>query len=185
MDNLKEFRDAARQYGFVDVEDTDDGTVLWLRKATAIAEDRMCIDSAANTVTVFWATLPWKINSKTFRAVSALQEWLAATSEPAAAAPATMSNREALLRLAADKDDAPALTWLCEHNAEVVHAAMSRYFGAGPVSEKAQPMVMQRVADHARTYETGDDADQWLAQCVQSECDRLRNETIQEKANKD
>jgi hypothetical protein len=44
----------------------------------ADAEDRICIDRAANNATVFWATMPWKINSKTFRTVAALQDWLAA-----------------------------------------------------------------------------------------------------------
>ncbi len=75
MEKLKEFQNAAREQGFVDVEETKDGTVLWLKKATSDAEDRMCIDSLTNSVTVFWATIPWKINSRTFRSVNALQEW--------------------------------------------------------------------------------------------------------------
>jgi hypothetical protein len=77
MENLQAFQDAARKNGFVDVEQTEDGTVLWLKKRTADAEDRICIDRVANNATVFWATIPWKINSKTFRTVAALQEWLA------------------------------------------------------------------------------------------------------------
>jgi hypothetical protein len=77
MEKLKAFQDLARSNGYVDVEETDDGTVLWLKKPTIDAEDRMCVDSLTNSVTVFWATIPWKINSKTFRALSALQEWLA------------------------------------------------------------------------------------------------------------
>jgi hypothetical protein len=79
MEKLKAFQDIARSNGFVDVEETDDGTVLWLKKPTNNAEDRMCVDSMTNSVTVFWATIPWKINSKTFRVVSALQEWLTQT----------------------------------------------------------------------------------------------------------
>jgi hypothetical protein len=79
MEKLREFQEAAREHGFIEVEETKDGTVLWLKKATADAEDRMCIDSLANSVTVFWATIPWKINSRTFRSVSALQEWFTAT----------------------------------------------------------------------------------------------------------
>jgi hypothetical protein len=79
MEKLKAFQDIARNNGFVDVEETDDGTVLWLKKPTENAEDRMCVDSLTNSVTVFWATMPWKINSKTFRAVSALQEWFTQT----------------------------------------------------------------------------------------------------------
>lgn len=81
MERLQAFQDAAHKSGFVDVEETEDGNVLWLKKPTANAEDRMCIDSLTNSVTVFWATIPWKINSKTFRAVSALQDWLVSTSK--------------------------------------------------------------------------------------------------------
>jgi hypothetical protein len=79
MEKLKAFQDAARSNGYVDVEETDDGTVLWLKKPTADAEDRMCMDSLTNSVTVFWATIPWKINSKTFRIVSELQQWFIQT----------------------------------------------------------------------------------------------------------
>jgi hypothetical protein len=49
---------------------------MWLKRATAEAEDRMCIDSMTNSATVYWATIPWKINTKTFRAAPALQEWI-------------------------------------------------------------------------------------------------------------
>jgi hypothetical protein len=79
MEKLKAFQDVARNHGFVDVEETEDGTVLWLKKPTQDAEDRMCVDSLTNSVTVFWASIPWKINSKTFRAVSDLQQWFAQT----------------------------------------------------------------------------------------------------------
>jgi hypothetical protein len=77
MEKLTGFQDVARKNGFVDVEETDDGTVLWLRRPTEGAEDRMCIDSVTNSATVFWATIPWKINSKTFRVAAALGEWFA------------------------------------------------------------------------------------------------------------
>ena len=82
MEKLKEFQVIARQHGFIDVEETEDGTVLWLRRPTTNAEDRMCIDSVTNSVTVFWATIPWKINSKTFRVAPALEEWFTSTSAP-------------------------------------------------------------------------------------------------------
>jgi hypothetical protein len=180
MEKLKAFQDLARSNGFVDVEETDDGTVLWLKKPTANAEDRMCLDSLTNSVTVFWATMPWKINSRTFRTVSALEEWITETSRQAA----TMTNRDALIRLATDKHDALALTSLCATNAELIRLAIARYFESGAVSEKAQSLVMQRVADHARSYHTDQDPDQWLAKSLNSECDRLRNEEIQVKASR-
>jgi hypothetical protein len=83
MEKLQAFQAAAHKGGFVDVQETDDGTVLWLRKPTANAEDRICIDSMTNSATVFWATIPWKINSKTFRQSSQLEEWI--LSRPAVA----------------------------------------------------------------------------------------------------
>jgi len=180
MEKLKAFQDVARTNGFVDVEETDDGTVLWLKKPTANAEDRMCVDSLTNSVTVFWASIPWKINSKTFRAVSALQEWFTLTTRQAA----SMTNRDALLRLASDKNDAAAIAALRENNAEAIRAAIARFFESGAVSEKAQSVVMQRVADHARSYHTEQEPDQWLTKSLNTECDRLRNEAIQAKANK-
>jgi hypothetical protein len=88
------------------------------------------------------------------------------------------------LRLAIDKNDAIAMTSLCNNNAELIRASIVRYFASGSVSEKAQPTVMQRVAEHARSYYSELDADQWLAKSVNSECDRLRNEGIQQRANK-
>jgi hypothetical protein len=76
MEKLQAFQAAAHKGGFVDVQETDDGTVLWLRKPTADAEDRICIDSMTNSATVFWATIPWKINSKTFRQATELEAWI-------------------------------------------------------------------------------------------------------------
>jgi hypothetical protein len=180
MEKLKAFQDLARSNGFVDVEETDDGTVLWLKKPTANAEDRMCLDSLTNSVTVFWATIPWKINSRTFRTVPALEEWITQTSRQAAA----MTNRDALIRLATNKHDAVALTSLCATNAELIRSAIARYFESGTVSEKVRSVVMQRVAEHARSYHTDQDPDQWLAKSLNSECDRLHNEEIQVKAGR-
>jgi hypothetical protein len=180
MEKLKAFQDLARSHGFVDVEETDDGTVLWLKKPTANAEDRMCLDSLTNSVTVFWATIPWKINSKTFRTVPSLEEWITQTSRQGAA----MTNRDALIRLATDKHDALALTSLCATNAELIRSAIARHFESGVVSEKVRSVVMQRVAEHARSYHTDQDPDQWLAKSLNSECGRLRNEEIHFKASR-
>ncbi|HEY4817816.1 MAG TPA: hypothetical protein VIH67_10335 [Candidatus Acidoferrum sp.] len=81
MEKLQAFQAAAREGGFVAVEECDEGTVLWLRKQTSDAatqtHQRMCIDSASNISTVYWMTSLGKIDSKTFRNVSNLQEWFA------------------------------------------------------------------------------------------------------------
>lgn len=79
MERLQAFQTAARQSGFVEVRESEEGSVLWLRKnAPNDARDmhqRMCIDSVTNSVTVYWMAIPGKVSSKTFRGVPALQEW--------------------------------------------------------------------------------------------------------------
>jgi hypothetical protein len=79
MERLQAFQIAARDRGFVEVSESTEGTVLWLRKAAPDmareTHQRMCIDSLTNSVTVYWMTVPGKLNSKTFRGVLALQEW--------------------------------------------------------------------------------------------------------------
>jgi len=63
------------------VEESGEGTVLWLRKERADAatktHQRICIDSMSNSLTVYWMTAPGKIDSRTFRNVLSLQEWFA------------------------------------------------------------------------------------------------------------
>lgn len=76
MEKLQAFQTAARENGFVTVEESEEGTVLWLKKATLESEDRICLDSLTNSATVYWASIPWKINSKTFRDAAALQAWI-------------------------------------------------------------------------------------------------------------
>src|SRR5256885_2271845 len=181
MEKLHDFESAARENGFIEIDESEEETTVWFRKATPDTDtdvhNRLCVDSQTNSATVFWASLPWKINSKTFRSVSALQEWFASRG--------SMTNREALLRLSTDKHDRTALTSLCENNAEIIRTAISRYFETGKISEDAGPVVMQRVADHARSYEPKEDSDKWIVERMKTECDRLRNEAIQEKANRD
>ena len=85
MVKLQAFQTAARQGGFVEVNESAEGTVLWLRKKTPDTAretpQRMCIDSLTNSVTVYWMTVPGKVSSKTFRGVPALQEWFELTPE--------------------------------------------------------------------------------------------------------
>lgn len=80
MEIIQAFRLAARKCGFIAVDECADGTAEWLRKATADVTTgthrRMCIDSLTNSATVYWTNGSGKINSKTFRSVTILQEWL-------------------------------------------------------------------------------------------------------------
>jgi hypothetical protein len=96
-----------------------------------------------------------------------------------------MTNREAILRLSVNTGDGLAMTSLHDNNAKVIRAGVTRYFGVGAVADKAERVLMQRMADHARSYELQENPDQWLARCVNTECDRLRNEGIHDKANTD
>jgi len=67
------------------VEECEDGTVLWLRKETPDSgtqtHQRICINSLANNLTVYWMNSAGKIDSKTFRDVPTLRTWFA--SQPA------------------------------------------------------------------------------------------------------
>ncbi len=86
MEKLQAFQTAALQGGFVEVKESAGGTVLWLRKNTPDTaretHQRMCIDSLTNSATVYWMSVPGKLNSKTFRGVPALQEWCELRPEP-------------------------------------------------------------------------------------------------------
>jgi len=83
MVKLQAFEIAAREGGFVKVSEGGEGNVLWFRKRTADTttqtHQRMCVDSLTNSVTVYWMTA--KVNSKTFRAIPALQEWFKLSQE--------------------------------------------------------------------------------------------------------
>ena len=86
MQGLQAFQTAAREGGFVVVTESEGGTVLWLKKSAPDsvreAHQRMCIDSLTNSVTVYWMAAQGKVNSKTFRAVPALQEWFKVIPQP-------------------------------------------------------------------------------------------------------
>jgi hypothetical protein len=96
-----------------------------------------------------------------------------------------MTNHEALLRLSADKDDRPAILSLHDNNVAIIRTTLIRYFRTGALADKTEPMLMRRIADHARLYEEAENADTWFTKCVNSECDRFRNEGIREKADGD
>ena len=86
MQRLQDFQMAAREGGFTEVNESPEGTVLWLKKKTGgtarETHQRMCIDSLTNSVTVYWMPIPGQITSKTFRGVPALQEWIKLLPEP-------------------------------------------------------------------------------------------------------
>jgi hypothetical protein len=80
MQGVKDFQSVARESGIVEIGEADEETALWLRNATAdtgsAVHKRLCVDSLTNCATVFWETVPAKLNSMTFRTASALRTWL-------------------------------------------------------------------------------------------------------------
>ncbi len=94
-----------------------------------------------------------------------------------------MTNREAIRRLSVNAGDCSAVSWLHHNNTEVIHGVVTRYFGTGEAADKAECVLMQRIAERARSYERQEEPGEWLVKCATSECDRLRNEAIHDKAN--
>ncbi len=81
MEKLHEFQSVARENGFIEVGESEQGSTVWFRNATpdtgTDVHKRLCIDSLTNSATVFWETVPAKLNSMTFRTVPALRAWFA------------------------------------------------------------------------------------------------------------
>lgn len=79
MVRLRAFQAAAQEGGFVELQQSPDGTVLWLRKNEPQSgkemHPRLCIDSLTNSATVYWMSAPGKFCSKTFRGASNLRAW--------------------------------------------------------------------------------------------------------------
>ena len=96
-----------------------------------------------------------------------------------------MTNREAILRLSVNTGDGLAISSLHDNNATIIRSVVTRYFGAGTVADKAEGLLMRRMADDARSYDRRENADEWLARSANVQCDRLRNEAIHDKANRE
>jgi hypothetical protein len=81
MEELQSFQAAARECGFLAAEESKDSTVLWLRKTAPDAStgrhQRLCLDSMTRSATVYWTNAGGLTESKTFRNVAALREWVA------------------------------------------------------------------------------------------------------------
>src|ERR1700680_2081993 len=64
-----------------------------------------------------------------------------------------MANREAILRLSINTGDTRAITWLHSNSGDVVGGTIPCASGAAHVAEKAEGLLMQRMANQARSYE--------------------------------
>jgi hypothetical protein len=81
MQKPQDFQSVARENGFVEVGESEQGSTIWFRNSRPDAgsdvHKRLCIDSLTNSATVFWETVPIKLNSMTFRTTSELRSWFA------------------------------------------------------------------------------------------------------------
>ena len=80
MERLQAFQEAARRDGFIGVKEVQDETVVWLRNSLPDVgtrfHKRLCLDGVTNSATIYWQTVAEHLNSKTFRTVSSMEEWL-------------------------------------------------------------------------------------------------------------
>ena len=88
-----------------------------------------------------------------------------------------MTNEEAILRLARDRDDKPALIAIAENNENALKSAIRRHFSGRATCKKALITLLIRISWRAEYYVLGhDSADRWIEHCVHLECRRLQNE---------
>ena len=87
-----------------------------------------------------------------------------------------MTDREAIRRLTLNSHDCLAISWLHHNHIAAIHAIVTRVFGSGPLSEKAEYDVMQRIAGRARSFKRDQDSEEWLVKCAIVECNLLRAE---------
>jgi hypothetical protein len=85
MSKHQDFQAAARENGYIEAGVCGGGSAVWFRTVApdygTEAHTRLCIDRLTDSATVFWQTVPAKLNSKTFRTVSSLRAWLHLKSE--------------------------------------------------------------------------------------------------------
>jgi hypothetical protein len=93
-----------------------------------------------------------------------------------------MTDREAIRRLSLNSADCSAVSWLHFNHNAAIHAIVTRVFGDGPLAEKAEHDLMQRIAARARSFKGEENLEVWLLKCAVSECDLLREELNQNKA---
>jgi hypothetical protein len=89
-----------------------------------------------------------------------------------------MTNEEAIVRLALDGDDEPALIAIAENNDKTLKAAIGRYFTGQSTCKRALNTLLIRISRRAKYFLPGrDDADRWIEECADLECKRLKNES--------
>ena len=93
-----------------------------------------------------------------------------------------MTDREAIRRLTLNTGDCSAVSWLHHNHNAAIHAIVTRVFGSGPLAEKAEYDLMQRIAARARSFKKDENAEEWLVRCATAECNLLRSESHQDSS---
>ena len=93
-----------------------------------------------------------------------------------------MNDREAIRRLTLNSGDCSAVSWLHHNHNAAIHAIVTRVFGSGPLAEKAEYDLMQRIAARARSFKKDENAEEWLVRCATAECNLLRSESHQDSS---
>jgi hypothetical protein len=93
-----------------------------------------------------------------------------------------MTDREAIRRLTLNTGDCSAVSWLHHNHNAAIHAIVTRVFGSGPLAEKAEYDLMQRIAARARSFKKDENAEEWLVRCATAECNLLRSEAHQDSS---
>jgi hypothetical protein len=89
-----------------------------------------------------------------------------------------MTNEEAILRLARDDNDGPALIAIAENNENTLKATIARYFSGRAMCKKVLNTLLIRISWRAKYFVAGhDDADEWIDDCAELECRRLQYES--------
>ena len=87
-----------------------------------------------------------------------------------------MTNEEAILRLARNADDKDGLIAVAENNFGILKKSVENYFSGRATRKKAFLALLVHISWHAKEFVQGDDADDWIVACADSECRRLQNE---------
>lgn len=81
MNRLRPFLEAAQKSGFVNLRESQNGTILWLNRetpnATSKTRQRLCVDALTVSATVYRIDSHGSVTSTSFRKPSEFREWLA------------------------------------------------------------------------------------------------------------
>jgi hypothetical protein len=92
-----------------------------------------------------------------------------------------MTNRESILRLADNPQDAAARKALFENNKEMMEFTIKEFF-VNENTDKVKQKLMHRLVERCRVFSRRtEDADCWLDECIEIEVARLYKSVVEVK----